>query len=172
MTKTFHGFKWLAGDVNYLDYGGTWYRYAGKSRFHIIELDPVERTVVFRGHKYYMELSEVDLDLIDPTDALTSCGWKWTSEGIVDDHSNEIIAELGSKDFPLLLAEACHGYGAKARLSSGFTGNYRQMFKEFSAISSHLIEDEDAHEAILDSPGNAIGTPRRDMMLGKLFNRR
>ena len=55
-------FHWLTGDVNYREYGGTWYRRDDDTTFTIVEMVNMEdATGDIKNGKYLAIVSEVDI---------------------------------------------------------------------------------------------------------------
>jgi len=108
-------FHWLTGDVNYREYGGTWYRRDDETTFTIIEMVNMENACgdISNG-KYLAIVSEVDTS--DPEkneSALQSCGWT------MDD----------VKDNPLFLVEAYVGYGT-TQFWHNYSNNFYKLLRE------------------------------------------
>lgn len=155
------GFKFLTGDVNYLDYGAKWYRVipgTNDLRYHVIELinweDAVGRDAE-GGPTYNMDLSEIDLGAISEEtirQAIDSCGW------LDEDDLTE-----------LAIVEACHGYGCKAPLWNEDGNNFRELMAEAKRQSREL-DDPEAHEVAMQRPVNRLGETASEFMRGDLWS--
>jgi hypothetical protein len=155
-------FKWAMGDVNYLDYGGTWFRHLSGKRigetklFHFIVLinweDACGRDAP--KTKYNVALYEVNLDQLSPeskADALRSCGTE------------------AEKD-PRWIALACMEYGLRAPLLDLNGNNFSQMYAQCAAEST-LMETDAAHRyQQMHRPVNAIGSTAAEFMRGDIFS--
>lgn len=179
MSDNFGSFKWLTGDVNYVDHGGKWYRKVGNRAYHVIELTSWADGEDAK-RKYNVTLCEVDVGALAETkqngsvpleDALRSCGWKIdTRRGIVQEHDDELVCANGIV-FDLVCLEALHGYGNKAHLADLYGNNWRKLIREASQTSRELDpkKNPEAHEEAMVAPGNALGSSKRNMMLGIIF---
>lgn len=194
----FGSFKFLTGDVNYVDYGGKWYRKIGTGRYHVLTLDTWEEldsSAVELYGKYNVTLSEVDLaklatpralegnpprfrlvgeQCFTPLDgSLRSYGWEYRQgEGITDQYGVVCGFELnarGERSIELVMLEACHGCGAKAPLWEESGNNYLRLIREARRYSRKLTQDAALHRDALDSPVNQIGTSAENYMLGKIW---
>lgn len=146
-------FRPLSGDVNYVDYGGTWYRRVGKGRYHVMELMNWQEVCGSDAppERYNVALSEVDLLAMTPTmrmDALRSCG-------------------LEGEDSELAVLAAHYQYGHKAPLGQWDGNNYLELMKEARTLSAEL-DDPRVHERYMQRPVNAIGSTAREYMQGDL----
>src|ERR1700759_3150326 len=81
------GFQFFRGDVNWLDYGGTWARRIDGKRYHFIELINMDEACGRDNEgqpRYTVELCEVDLAVVPPREmrsALQFCDMlEWASE--------------------------------------------------------------------------------------------
>jgi len=170
MSKNFGSFKFLTGDVNFADYGGKWCRKVGERRYHVIELLNWEETVGEReaseiGATYNVSLSEIDLDQIDTSDALKSCGWYLDSDGLLFSEAGDQIADLETQD--LAIVDACHGYGCKAPLSDESGNSYRALIANARKLSRSLDAPEKRAVA-LAKPVNALGSTALEYMRGDI----
>lgn len=150
-----HGFTPIAGDVDYLSYGGTWCRRVGGQRFHFVRLGNWVDMVGERDAKadglpsYNIELAEVDLDQLRPgriRDALESCG---------DPDATDAVER----------ALACFEYGAKAPLLNENGGNWRRLFAAAARESRAVAADP----AALDQRTvNRVGQTAREYLTGDM----
>ncbi len=155
-----HGFKFFTGDVNWLDYGGTWVRKVGDRRFHFIRLENMDDACGSDNEgreTYVVELSEVDLDAIPgetKDSAVKSCGW----------------GDADRPDFCTteMIAGACFEYGARAPLHSVSTNNAHQGIRECRKESYHLTNDASWYHAAMNRPVNKIGSTAREYMTGDI----
>ena len=165
----FKPFKWWSGDVNWVDYGGTWVRRIGGRAFHFIEWLP-EGELHTPTKWGWVQLAEVDLDKIEIDairDALRSCRWVLGEEGVVDDYRGDVVMPWGP-DLDTLVASACFGFGAKAVYEDVRTKAPNKEIREMIRLSNEMVRDEEARAEALAKPGNALGSTREEMMRGDL----
>jgi len=150
-------FKVLSGDVNFVDYGGTWYRRVGKRRYHVMELLNWEEACGerYHGDLYNVSLSEVDLMSLPPS-ALKSA---LDCVGCEEDEPSD-----------LMLVDACFSYGAKAPLGEFNSNNYRALMTEARALSAEL-DDPVSHAEAMARPVNAMGASALSFMQGDVWGR-
>jgi hypothetical protein len=137
-------FCFLTGDVNYLDYGGKWYRKVSPTRFHIIELlNMWDATGDTNQEKYYVSLCEVDT---------TSSQLKVAYEcsGVESSEASELEK-----------AGALHDYGAVAPLNTWAGSNANKLISQ-AKRESRSLDDPDAYEAAMSRPVNALGSTARE----------
>jgi len=145
-------FRFLIGDMNYLAYGGKWYRKVANTRYHVIELINMwDATGDKSIPQYHVSLSEVDITSSQLKDAMQSCG--------PDDE------EL--QDNELVKVEALASYGAKAPFGQWDGGNARKLLAE-ARSESRSLDDPDAYEAAMSRPVNAIGSTAREYAAGDI----
>lgn len=188
MSDNFGSFKWLTGDVNYVDHGGKWYRGIGPRNYHVIELVRLGEGLLDGHNRYNVELSEVDVGALSETkqngsvpldDALSSCGWKldrYESGNIIVNEDGDFIARsegAGEERFNLVCLETLHGYGNRARFADLYGNNWRKLIREAVSTSRELDPKKhpEAHELAMGKPANALGTSQRNMMLGIIFTK-
>jgi len=142
MAKRFH---FLSGDINYLDYGGKWYRKVDSTRFHIIKLINMwDATGETNQDKY--NVSEVDI---------TSPQLKEACE----------CADCG--DSELEKAESLHSYGAAAPLGNWSGSNSRELLTQAKRESREL-DNPKAYEAAMSRPVNLLGSTAREYANGDI----
>ena len=173
MSDDFGSFKWLTGDVNYVEHGGKWIRRARVQgnkkarRYHVLELSMLEDDF----EKYNVSLSEIDLDVIGPeqlSSALRSCGWELDPRrGVVTEGGIELVVPNGIV-LDSVLVEACHGYGAIAPIDNTSGSNWRKLMVAARAVSKEL-DVEAAHETAMDRPVNQLMTSASNYMQGRIF---
>lgn len=131
-------FKFLTGDVNWLDYGGKWYRKVGKRHYHVIEFINWSEMVGEAdakeiGSKYSVQLSSVAFDdhQGDRKSALHSSGLR--DGGPARDEINCLVTD-GGEAFrhtdpvaALMVLEAFHSYGCKVVLLDVNGSNARKL---------------------------------------------
>jgi len=145
-------FRFLTGDIDYLAYGGKWYRKVAAARFHVIELINMwdasgDKSVP----QYYVSLLDVDITSSDLKEAMRTCG--------PDDE------ELQNNE--LVNVEALASYGATAPLGQWPGGNARKLLSE-ARSESRGLDDPDAYEAAMSRPVNALGSTAREYGAGDL----
>lgn len=157
-------FKFWSGDVNYVDYGGTWCWRAGPLEFHFIELMNWEDRVGIReaeevGYTYNVTLKIVHLDELSEWQA----GSAIRSVGC-----EEALQELAVKKDIVgtlrLLAGCAAAYGTFCRGFDENGNNYRELIAEAKRASLSWAGDG----SILDRPVNRIGQTGRELMRGDL----
>ena len=140
-------FKWLTGDVDYLNYGGKWYRKVADTRYHVIELiNYWDATGEKDMDKYYVSLSEVDLESPQLKEAIRSCG------------DEEYDSEL-------MRVDSLASYGAKAPLGNWSGGNANKLLSE-AKQESRSLDDPEAYETAMSRPVNALGSTAREYANG------
>jgi hypothetical protein len=161
------GFKVLSGDVDYLSYGGKWYRVVpgtNELRYHIIELINWEDAVgsdADGGPTYNVDLSEVDLGALSAESmrsAMECCG--------VD---RDYLEDLDPGQAELMIAECCHSYGCKAPLWSADGNDARKLLAE-AKQESRALDDPDAHDRAMNRTVNAIGSTAAEYMTGDIWS--
>jgi len=155
-------FRFAMGDVNYLDYGGTWFRHlSGKRigethRYHFIRLinwsdacgsdAPSER--------YNVSLSEVNLDQLTAENiasALSNCG---------------NASETDSK----WRALACLEYGLHAPLLDQNGNNFASLYRQCASESTRVELDARYRHERLNRPVNALGSTASEFMRGDIYS--
>lgn len=159
--RTFGRFAVLSGDVNFTDYGGTFYRLASARRYHVIEILNWEETCGddAPAATWNVSLSEVDLDAIperEKASAMRSCGI--ASDGL--DESGEPLPELAFVD-------ALYSSGCRAPLWQDDGNNWHNLIREAVRESSRL-DDPRAHRAAMARPVNKIGSTAAEFMAGDI----
>lgn len=157
------GFYFFSGDVNWIDYGGTWIRKVGPRRWHFIEHTNMDDACPRDNEgfpKYIVELSEVDLNAIPASNqnaAWRSCdGDCMTNESTTTDERD------------LITAGACFQYGAKAPLDSHSTDNARKGYAACRAESYRLTRDASAYREAMAKPVNRLGSTAAEYMTGDI----
>lgn len=162
-------FEWLTGDMCWEDHGGKWFRRVSEDRFHVVTIFNWVETVGEREapeDTYYVGLDEVDTSL-DPTSALECCGFEMHEDGSIDDGSGYIIAEAGDEDDRLrIICECMSSYGNTAHLEQWNGDDLKELFTSAIEESNLMADSEEAYEARMESPGNALGSTRREMQRG------
>jgi hypothetical protein len=147
-------FRFLTGDVDYLAYGGKWYRKVASTRYHVIELTNMwDATGDRSGAQYNVSLSEVDITSPQLKDAIRSCG--------TDDEDLQ--------DNELVKVDALASYGAKAPLGDWNSGNSRKLLIE-ARSESRSLDNLDKYEAAMSRPVNALGSTAREYAAGDVLS--
>lgn len=166
------GWKWLTGDMSWEDYGGTWYKPSLHKAltYFLLRFENMEEWG--DGAKGYscevLLVNLVDLDHVELTSALKSCGWRMDKMNggiyITNDYNGDIVAS--GNDVPLAMLSACVGYGCFAVLD-GCTGTHPMHVRaEARRCAETYIKDTAALEAELDRPANRISSTKRDCARG------
>lgn len=146
-------FRWLAGDLNWLDYGGMWYRKTDCCKYHVIKLVNLEDAgEPIDGNRYAVELGEVDLEVADIDAAAKCCG-------LDDPHSASELA----------LVQVVAEYGQMAPFGEWVGNNARDLLKQARKRSLELDDPDEYHEA-MDKPVNKIGSTAREYQMGDFFS--
>lgn len=136
-------FKWLSGDMNWLEHGGKWARKVGDRCYHVLTLDKWESLVGSDAKKdntgtYNATLCEVNLDELSVSElnnALRYCGWCLESNrGIVNEHDGELVCSFGPT-YDRVLVDVCHGYGAKKWLLDASGNNWHRLVSDLRTHS-------------------------------------
>lgn len=155
------GFHFLTGDVNWLDYGGVWSRHVSGQRFHFIELTNMDEACGRdnQGHPtYVVELTEIDLALVPPKEFASAMQCR----GIDRRDAMEMSSEA--------LAECVRSYGVRSPLHDVSSNNAHKAIAECRAESYRLTRDENAYEAAMSRPVNAIGSTAREFGTGDIHS--
>jgi hypothetical protein len=140
-------FHFLTGDMNWLDYGGKWYRKVADTRYHVIDLTNMwEATGDKSAPQYNVSLFEVDI---------TSPLLKMAMSGYDED----------LQDNELVKVDALATYGAGAPLWTSYGGNSKKLLAE-ARSESRSLDDPDKYEAAMSRPVNAIGSTAREYAAG------
>ncbi len=143
-------------------------------RFHCIELTDLvdacgENDADQMGGKFNVELREVDLDTMPDqqiNSALRSCGWILTDGQITNEYDGSEVGTIKQTDE--ILAECCADYGCAAPLFSNIGNNRGKLYCEARAESYRLSKNNEAYEAQMNRPVNALGSTAREYGQGDL----
>jgi hypothetical protein len=155
-----YGFRFMTGDVNYLDYGAKWVRLvSGTREYHIIELINWEDSVGEReakeiGHTYNMSLSIVDLDKLTPENKASALSY------IGAENNPDVTDEW--------LADGCHSYGLRAPIRYVDTSNCHKTFRSLAAYSRELSSNQYVKSGAMRRKVNRIGSTADEFMRGDL----
>lgn len=144
-------FKFLVGDVNYSEHGGTWYKRIGQHVYHVMELSP---WVKADGKEFIASLSEIDLLQVSEellSDALESSGY-----------SNKPTDEL-------IQLECLHLDGYGAPLNSWLGKNWKKLMTEARKLSATLVYLPRLRHEALTRPINALGTTALEYSRGNVL---
>jgi hypothetical protein len=140
-------FRFLTGDVNWLDYGGKWYRKVADTRYHVIDLTNMwDATGDKSAPQYNVSLLEVDI---------TSLQLKNAISGYDED----------LQDNELVKVDALASYGAGAPLWTQYGGNSKKLLAEARG-ESRSLDDPEKYEEAMSRPVNAIGSTAREYAAG------
>lgn len=163
-------FRFLTGDVNWVDYGGKFWRKVGAGRYHIIELvnwvDACgEHEAAEVGSTYNVCLSEVDvLAASDEQKTSAARSWGWTLEDVREQQTGEAWGMTSPMENPdLMWAEILHSYGARAPLWQENGNNYQKLMRA-ARLESRDLDDPKTHEAAMNRPVNRLGSTAREFM--------
>lgn len=167
----------IGSDVSWDEYGGKWAHGAADGSFYVLDFTNMwnacgeEECKADGQPRYVCEVKRVDLaDLPQDTirNAMRSCGLRFTAEGIVSDQG-DIIAGPDSDHYPLVLVEACVGYGASQPLDSFSGDSYPNRVRAKARRSAEaLMRDATALSERLDRPVNKIGSTAREYARGDI----
>ena len=171
----------LSGDVNWVDYGGSWLVTAWDDLVWIIRFENMaEWGDGAEGFHCEILLAKLSSDAVE--DALKSCGWEFDEEeDIVCPHNGELIAEHGydekpSKAWVSCVADCLMGYGAVAHLHS-ISETCSEEDDDYEEKAEKLLEmayvellnlqcSYGKTDDILNSPANKLGATWEDIMDG------
>lgn len=163
--KTKRGFHFWSGDVNWIDYGGTWIREISPRRYHFIQVTNMDEACGRdnEGHeKYVAELSEVDLDGISA--ATQRSAWECCDGDCMIGRSETTTIDTAERD--RICAGCCFDYGARAPMRSVSTDNAHKGYRECRAESYSLTRDASAYAERMERPVNKLGSTAREYMSG------
>lgn len=155
-------FKWLTGDVNWMDYGGSWisnklnngeYDYWLVLSITNMFSAAGEREAKEMGGEYLVEVSAVAPSQVSDEDfkkAFDSCGW--------GKPMSEISIEMK--------VETLNSYGIRATLWFDTGNNAHKLLKEGRKHARE--EGKDSFDRALKSFSNALGHTRGDFLRGDL----
>lgn len=166
-------FEFLTGDVGWEDYGGNWYRRIDDTRFHVVRIfNWIEEVGEYEApdETYHVDLVEIDTgDEDGAKSAVESWGLHFDEDGSILDPNGTIIADIQDEDtWRLVVCDAMAGYGAKAYLEQWNGDDLVELFDAAAAESNLMATDEEAYEERMESPGNALGSTRREMARGDI----
>ncbi len=154
-------FKFLTGDVNYLDYGGKWistrHNNGEFDYWFVLELLNVEDCVGEKeakevGFKYWVSLYVVaPEEFVEKESAMESCGNELKWENLADEQKVELIQE----------------YSGGARIFHAAGNNYMKLVKE--AKKEADITASFTFGFKMDSAQNAIGSTGWDFLRGDVL---
>lgn len=144
----------IGSDVNWIDYGGRWARHIVGTRYHVIRFENCEEWGD-GATGYHCDLQEVDIASEQLEQAYKCVGL----------HAEE-VAEHGMPARDLIKVEALASYGAYAPLWQEAGTNSRKLLSAAKRESRLLATDDDAYEARMDRPVNAIGSTAREYASG------
>lgn len=149
-------FKFLTGDVNWLQYGGKWI--SGKltngefAYWLVLELVNMwDATGDEKQDKYVVELSAVSPEQAGESglkQAFDSCG-------VPDESKQDALCQV----------EALHSYGIKANLVSRSGGNAHKLLRE---VKREAMAVEGLFGFYMDRPENRIGSTGWEFIKGDL----
>jgi hypothetical protein len=152
-------FRWLSGDVNWLDYGGKWvsnaFTESDYPAWFVIELNNVadcvgEREAKEVGAKYWCTLSVVMPGMV-PADEMASARRSW---GIADD---EKLSDVQ-------IVEVLHSYGIKAESLSLAGNNAYKLIRQCKAEA--MSQAAFTFGFAMDRAQNRIGASGWDCLAG------
>lgn len=167
-------FDFLTGDMDWEEYGGSWYRKVDH-RFHVVKIfdwreavGEDEASEIDGTH--HIELVEVDTndeDRIKP--ALECCGYYADEDGNIVCDSGDMLAELKDEDtWRLIVCEAMVSYGSFANIHDYSGSDLDKMFATMLAESNQMVDNPGAYERRMNRPVNAIGSTAREMQRGDI----
>ena len=121
------GFKFLTGDINFIEYGGKWYKTDDNEGYDIIEIINTEDIGLEGAHKYIVDLSYVYLPDLE-------------------DHNLVSALECSGYNKPayyhtipdLIKVECLHSYGATDHIYDTYGNNIKPMIQHIiKALHTH-----------------------------------
>jgi hypothetical protein len=143
---------WYSGDVNMLDYGGSYYRNVGGRKFQRIGFDNLEDTDI-EGDKYYVTLDYINLDEVSEKE-LNSAIDSYGCDG-------EIVNDS-------YLAMCMFGWSGGCNLNSWRGSNGLKIIAEAKRCANIYLDNNDKLESSLNRVVNAIGSTSREMGRGDI----
>jgi len=150
--STMAGWKFLTGDFDWQQYGGSWYRRLGERQYRVIELINLkdamgeESNVTYSVSLKYVDLDEMSQSNIDS--AVGCCGFP-------DDL--ELTDEI--------LVEALCVYGLYAPMGNWEGNAYRSLLRQAKREANNL-KDLARFNAAMRRPVNQIGSTALESMRG------
>lgn len=167
-------FDFLTGDMDWEEYGGSWYRKIDH-RFHVVKVFNWEEAV---GEAEASEIDgthHIDLVEVDTNDeeriksALECCGYYADEDGNIVADSGDMLAELKDEDtWRLVVCESMVAYGSYAHIRDFSGSNLHEMFATMVVESNQMVDDAEAYENRMNRPVNAIGSTAREMQRGDI----
>jgi hypothetical protein len=149
-------FRWLTGDVNWLQYGGKWV----SQKFNNGEFDYWLVLELINMHdatgeedqaKYVVELCVVSPDQAGPENMARAFG----SSGVPDD----------VRENPIVQVEVLHGYGISAHVVNRSGSNARKLLHE---VRREAVMVNGLFGFYMDKPENKIGSTGWEFIKGDL----
>jgi len=160
----------LCSDVNWADYHGMWARKARDGRWFVLQWVNMWDACGESDDlaQYSCEVKALDLNELTAgnlAEALRSCSFRTTHEGLVSD-SGDLIGESQSE---LVMLECCIQYGLGAPLES-FTGDKHpeRVRAQARRFAEQCMRDAALLERQLDRPVNRIGSTAREYGRGDI----
>jgi hypothetical protein len=151
----------LTGDINWEDYGGTWFRNLRDGVYILLRFENMDEACGRdnEGYDTYLcDVLQVDLNTLPETElqsALQCCG--------ID------LDEIEEQHQEIAKVDACLCYGAYAPLDSTSGNSYPMRVRaEARRIADTYFVDRVALEERLDRPVNMIGSTAREFGQGDL----
>jgi len=143
------GWEFLTGDINFQQYGGSWFRRIGPARiYHVIEL---VNTTDKSQYTYSVQLKEIDLD------------------NVLEGRLEAALSCFGMGEFlqsDIRDVDALASYGVFAYMGDWAGNDYTDLLREAKRESRRLEKDSDYHESQSERPVNRIGSTARELAQG------
>lgn len=149
--------RWTySGDVNMLDYGGSYIRNVGGRKFQRIRVENLEDTDI-KGEKYWVTLDYINLEEVSEKEiysALMSCGCG-------SDYNYDIENDV-------YVARCMFDYSGGCNLSEWRSNNGFKAIAEAKRYANMYLGNSDKLEASLNRIVNAIGSTSRELGCGDI----
>ena len=151
--STMADWKFLIGDFDWRQYGGSWYRAVGERQYQVIELINLkdamgdDAKVTYGVSLKYVDLDEVSQSNVDS--AVSCCGFR-------DDL--ELTDEI--------LVEALCSYGLYAPMGDWEGNAYRSLLRQAKSNANDLRRHSLLLESALGRPVNRLGSTALEFMQG------
>ena len=150
--STMAGWKFLTGDFNWQQYGGSWYRAVGERQYQVIELINLKDAMGEDAEvTYSVSLKYVDLDEMSQSNIDSAVGCCSFPDDV------ELTDEI--------LIEALCAYGRYAPVGSWEGNAYRPLLRQAKREANSLKDSARFNDA-MRRPVNQIGSTALEYMQG------
>lgn len=138
------GWEFLTGDMNFVEYGGSWVKQLSDVRYLVIELINLKDAMGDKAEMVYdVGLKECDIESPQLNNAIASHGFP---DGFdVESH-------------PLAKVEVLVSFGNFAPMGEWSGNNYRELLRQAKSEARRLIADHHYHAQQMNRPVNKLGS--------------